>query len=201
MRIENGVVVGSNGKYEIRNPIARFLLSRFDRAVLESIRESSPFSVLEVGCGEGHVTDLILKTGVSRVLATDISVSLIEENNVRSNDPRVTFKAADLMALSIEERFDLVVCCEVLEHLEDPERGLDIMHALGAREYLLSVPREPIWRMLNICRGAYLRDLGNSPGHINHFSKHALMKFVERRFVVQSIRTPLPWTVLRCRPK
>ncbi|MEJ5349192.1 MAG: class I SAM-dependent methyltransferase [Desulfosoma sp.] len=201
MRIENGVIVGSNGKYEIGNPIARYLISRFDRAVLESIRESSPSSVLEVGCGEGHVTDLILKSGVSRLLATDISVSLIKENSMRSNDPRVTFKVADLMSLSVEERYDLVVCCEVLEHVEDPDRALDILHALDAREYVLSVPREPIWRILNICRGAYLRDLGNSPGHIHHFSRRAFVKFVERRFVVQSIRSPVPWTVLRCRPK
>lgn len=201
MKVDNGVIVGSNGKYEIRNPIARYLLSQFDRAVLDSVRESSPSSVLEVGCGEGHVTELILKTGVSRVLATDISVSLIEENIGRSSDPRVQFEVADLMTLTVDESFDLVVCCEVLEHLNDPRRGLEILHALGAKEYVFSVPREPIWRILNMCRGAYLQEFGNSPGHLNHFSKRAFVDFVEQRFNVRTIRSPLPWTVLKCHPK
>lgn len=201
MRVENGVIVGSNGKYEIRNPVARFLLSRFDHAVAQSIREAAPDSVLEIGCGEGHVTELILQAGASRVLATDISESLIEENILRVQDPRVSFRVADLMTFSPDERFDVVVCCEVLEHLEDPERGLDILHALGAREYVLSVPREPIWRLMNMSRGAYLSDFGNSPGHINHFSQRGFLRFIDRRFVVKELRAPLPWTVVRCQPR
>lgn len=201
MRIENGIVVGSNGKYDTRNPLARYMLSCFDRAVEACIREAAPKSVLEIGCGEGHVTGIILRTEVSEVLATDISTALVEENAARVVDPRVSFRAVDMMSFLPEEQFDVVVCCEVLEHLDDPERGLDILHGFGAREYILSVPREPIWRVLNMCRGAYLNDFGNSPGHVNHFSQRGFIRFVERRFHVRSLRAPLPWTVLRCQPR
>jgi SAM-dependent methyltransferase len=157
--------------------------------------------VLEIGCGVGHVTDLILRTDASRVLATDLSASLVQENSEKMNDPRVSFAVMDLMSCSMEERFDTVVCCEVLEHLEDPERGLDILHGMNAREYVLSVPREPLWRALNMCRGAYLNDLGNSPGHVNHFSQRGFLRFIERHFVVYSLRAPVPWTVVRCHPR
>jgi SAM-dependent methyltransferase len=201
MRVENGVVVGSHGKYELRNPIARFLLNRFDRAVLESLREASPSTVLEIGCGEGHVTELILSVGATRVLATDISVSLIKENVARATDPRVSFEVADLMSLSGGRQFDTIVCCEVLEHLDDPEQGIQVLHRANAREYVFSVPREPLWRVMNMCRGAYLSRLGNSPGHVNHFSQRGFLRFIERQFEVLAVRAPLPWTVVRCRPR
>ena len=56
-----------------------------------------------------------------------------------------------------------------------PERALAEM-ARVARGYLLvSVPREPLWRALNIARGAYVRDLGNTPGHLNHWSRRAFV--------------------------
>ena len=44
------------------------------------------------------------------------------------------------------------------------------------RGYLLvCVPREPLWRGLNMARGAYLKDLGNTPGHLNHWSKRSFV--------------------------
>ena len=37
------------------------------------------------------------------------------------------------------------------------------------------VPREPVWRVLNVARGRYVRWLGNPPGHIQHFSRAAFL--------------------------
>lgn len=199
MRVEGGVVVGSNGKYQTRNLIARWLLRGFDSAVAGCVAAGQPATVLEIGCGEAHVTEIILNAGAISVLATDISVSLIEENAARLLDPRVTFRTADLFSMKIEHKYDLVVCCEVLEHLEDPEGALDILYDLDARDYVLSVPREPLWRFMNMCRGAYISDFGNSPGHIKHFSQRSFLKLVGRKFVVHELRAPLPWTVVRCR--
>ena len=39
---------------------------------------------------------------------------------------------------------------------------------------LLSVPREPIWRMLNFLRGKYWSSGGNTPGHLQHWSRRGL---------------------------
>ena len=203
MRVENGVIVGSNGKYDTCNPIARRLLKGFDQAIKDCIQNSAPKSVLEIGCGEGHVTKLILQTYASHILATDISVSLIEENRLRIVDQRVSFAVADLMTIGIsaDANWDVLVCCEVLEHLEDPIAGLIALHSIGAREYILSVPREPIWRIMNMCRGFYLSDFGNSPGHINHFSQKSFLRFIEKYFTICEVKAPLPWTIVRCKPR
>ena len=60
---------------------------------------------------------------------------------------------------------------------------------------LVSVPREPLWRGLNMARGAYWRDLGNTPGHLNHWSKREFAGLLRRYGEVVELRSPFPWTM------
>ena len=64
---------------------------------------------------------------------------------------------------------------------------------------LVSVPREPLWRGLNMARGAYIKDLGNTPGHLNHWSRKAFVELLSRHGTVEEIRSPFPWTMLLVR--
>ena len=41
---------------------------------------------------------------------------------------------------------------------------------MGTKHLLLSVPREPIFRSCNLFTGRYVKDLGNTPGHLNHWT-------------------------------
>ncbi len=91
---------------------------------------------------------------------------------------------------------DLIFVLEVLEHLEDPDAALAELQRVTARHVILSVPREPIWRILNMARGSYLCDFGNTPGHLNHWSTRSFVATVNRYFVVRAVRTPLPWTIV-----
>jgi len=53
--IEDGIVVGTaGGKYELKNPVAQYLLRGFDNAISDMATYISPSSILEVGCGEGQ---------------------------------------------------------------------------------------------------------------------------------------------------
>ncbi len=111
-----------------------------------------------------------------------------------------TFWAQPIETIDIAaEAAPLVVCCEVLEHLDDPVRGVEILAALAQPYLLASVPREPLWRALNMARGKYLGALGNTPGHLNHWSRGGFLRVLERRFEVIEARTPLPWTMALCR--
>jgi ubiquinone/menaquinone biosynthesis C-methylase UbiE len=92
--------------------------------------------------------------------------------------------------------FDLAAAIEVLEHVPDPERTMAEMARVAARHVLVSVPREPLWRGLNLARGAYVRDLGNTPGHVNHWSKRSFVRAARRHGVVIEARSPFPWTML-----
>jgi 2-polyprenyl-3-methyl-5-hydroxy-6-metoxy-1,4-benzoquinol methylase len=98
-----------------------------------------------------------------------------------------------------ENEFDLAAAIEVLEHVPDPEHTLSEMARVASRHLLVSVPREPLWRGLNVARGAYVRDLGNTPGHVNHWSKRAFVSLVGRYGEVVEARSPFPWTMLLVR--
>jgi 2-polyprenyl-3-methyl-5-hydroxy-6-metoxy-1,4-benzoquinol methylase len=97
------------------------------------------------------------------------------------------------------DEFDLAAAIEVLEHVPDPRQTLAEMIRVAARHLLVSVPREPLWRGLNIARGAYLRELGNTPGHLNHWSKRAFERLLADYGEVVEARSPFPWTMLLVR--
>jgi ubiquinone/menaquinone biosynthesis C-methylase UbiE len=196
-----GNIVGNHyDKYGTKNPIARWLMEGFLRAVTDLYRGVAPRSVLEVGCGEGKLADRLLKSGPrpERFEACDLEI----ERLATGLDPAIRFRAASIYELPFEaEAFDLVVCCEVLEHLTEPRRGLAELRRVARRAVLVSTPREPIWRAMNLARGKYVTDLGNTPGHIQHWGRRQLVAMVSELFEVTEQRTPIPWTVLLGRPK
>ena len=93
----------------------------------------------------------------------------------------------------------MATAIEVLEHVPEPEQTLAEMARVAERWLLVSVPREPVWRMTNMARGAYVRDLGNTPGHVNHWSKRAFVALLSRYGTVEQTRSPFPWTMLLVR--
>ena len=96
---------------------------------------------------------------------------------------------------------DLVVCCEVLEHLEHPDAGLLALQRVVGRHLIVSVPKEPLWCALNLARGNYIGHWGNTPGHIQHWSKGGFIRLVSKYFDVIEVKRPLPWTMLLCKPR
>ncbi len=92
---------------------------------------------------------------------------------------------------------DLVFLLEVLEHLDYPEKALQEIKRVSKKYLILGVPREPLWCFLNMCRLKYLRDFGNTPGHLNHWSKKKIIKLVEKEYgKVIAVESPIPWTIL-----
>lgn len=199
VRVEGDVVVGtSGGKYQTRNPIGRWLLDNFDRTLVDLVAGLEPATITEVGCGEGHVTRLLLEHSDAPIRAMDISDTVLDDARRQvDDDPRVTFLNRSIFdTIPGEDSADLVVCCEVLEHLDDPALGLEKLVTLTRAHALLSVPREPIFRGMNMARGAYLGDFGNSPGHVQHWSRRQFLRFLGSRLKVREVRSPLPWTMV-----
>ncbi|PRQ08639.1 class I SAM-dependent methyltransferase [Enhygromyxa salina] len=197
----NNVVGNFEDKYASRNPIARMLVTGFLNAVTELFVHAQPGgkTVLEVGCGEGKLATQLIRNAraPSRYLATDVSLDTISAEL----DPRIETQVASIYDLPFEPgSFDIVVCCEVLEHLEDPARGLAQISRVARERVLLSTPQEPVWRAMNMARGKYLRALGNTPGHIQHFSRRELQALAATQLRLLEVRTPLPWTVILGEP-
>src|SRR5207237_3875139 len=95
--------------------------------------------------------------------------------------------------------FDLACAVEVLEHVPDPEHTVREMVRCARSHVLVSVPREPLWRMLNMARGAYWPALGNTPGHLHHWSRRSFVRFLSSHGEVAEVRSPFPWTMLLVR--
>ena len=189
-------------KYGTRNPIARFLMDGFLRAFDRLYGQVNPATVLEVGCGEGELSIRAWREG-AHFRATDASDEVIQEARRRAQAAGVdvAFEAKALEVMSDADASDLVICCEVLEHLDDPAEGLDRLAALARPWLLASVPREPIWRAMNVARGKYLGAMGNTPGHLNHWSRAGFLGFVGSRFDIVDTAAPLPWTMVLARVK
>lgn len=204
-RREQGVVFGNTyDKYGSRNPIARLLMRGFTDRLERCVERAAPTSIHEVGCGEGHWGLRWARRGIP-YRGTDFSAGAVElaRSNARGAgiDPDI-FSVRSVYDLSDADRADLVVCCEVLEHLEDPDAAAARLAAAAGRHLILSVPREPLWRVLNAARGAYLRDGGNTPGHIRHWSRRAFVRFASTAvpgFDVADHCAPLPWTLVLLR--
>jgi ubiquinone/menaquinone biosynthesis C-methylase UbiE len=193
-----GVVIGNHThKYTARNPAIRLLTERWvanlDRVFGRVDRDPEPVrQALEVGCGEGVIAAR-LHDRWGEVAALDLPDAGLRADWRGVDGPR--FLHANALELPFaDNRFDLVVAAEVLEHLPDPDRGLQEMARVGRRHLVLSVPQEPVFRGCNLVAGRYVRDLGNTPGHLNHWSRRGFVRFVSQVAEVQEVTSPFPWT-------
>ena len=188
-------------KYGSTNPVVKRLMKRFDGALDELWAEASPESALDVGCGEGVLTEkFAARIGTGQVVGVDLDDPKLRDEWSRRARPNLEFRTlagADLPFAANE--FDIACAIEVLEHVPDPGRTLAEMVRVARRHVLVSVPREPLWRGLNMLRGAYVRQLGNTPGHVNHWSRGAFLDFANRHGQIAAVRTPFPWTMLLVR--
>jgi 2-polyprenyl-3-methyl-5-hydroxy-6-metoxy-1,4-benzoquinol methylase len=185
-------------KYGTKNPVARLLVGRFLAVVEQAVRELEPRSLLDIGCGEGVVTAWVARAVPdAKVVGLDVADAGLVAEWERRRGANVDFRAGSAYALPYgDDAFDVVCALEVLEHLERPREALVEMCRVAAQAIVASVPREPVWRVANVLSGRYVGALGNTPGHVNHWSKRAFRRFAEEAGAVTSVRTPFPWTVV-----
>jgi SAM-dependent methyltransferase len=199
---EDGVVVGNVfDKYGSRNPIVRRLMKGFDDALEELVGMTAARAVHEVGCGEGYWTLRWAQRGLA-ARGSDFSSQVVDVARANAARARVAanFSVASVYDLAApRDSAPLVVCCEVLEHLEEPRRALERLCRVASPWLVVSVPREPIWRAMNMARGRYWADLGNTPGHLQHWSSAAFCALLREHAEVVAVRRPLPWTMALCR--
>jgi 2-polyprenyl-3-methyl-5-hydroxy-6-metoxy-1,4-benzoquinol methylase len=198
----DGVVTGNTyDKYSSSNPVVRRLMTGFERTLDELMARVEPRSLLDVGCGEGVlVHHWARKLPHSRLVGIDLEEESIQAGWAEREAPNLEYRtmpAEDLPFAANE--FELASAIEVLEHVPDPEHTLAEMARCAERHLLVSVPREPLWRGLNIARGAYLAQLGNTPGHLNHWSKRSFIRLLAGYGDVVEARSPFPWTMLLVR--
>ncbi len=190
-----------NDKYLNNNFIIRWLIKKFFRSIEKILSKTETAKILEVGCGSGFSTRYLSKMLKGKDFqASELDIDFVEKARKRNLGLEINQESIYALKRRSDE-FDLVIVLEVLEHLENPELALKELHRITSRYCLLSVPREPLWRILNVCRLKYLRQLGNTPDHIQHWSKDKFIRFLKPYFNVKQIRMPLPWIVVLAEKK
>jgi SAM-dependent methyltransferase len=197
-----GTVTGNTyDKYGSQNPVVRRLMATFERTLDELFGQADPASILDVGCGEGVlVQQWAQRLGDRRVVGIDLEDPVLRAEWEKRQAPNLEYRVMKAENLPFADgEFDMASAIEVLEHVPDPEHTVAEMARVAVRWLLVSVPREPLWRGLNLARGAYVRDLGNTPGHLNHWSKRSFVALLQRHGEVVEARSPFPWTMLLVR--
>ena len=184
-------------KHESKNPFIRFLVNNFHKKLVSLIKSIQFKEILDIGCGEGYTSNYLKEKLNIPILGIDIGGEVI--NKAKKLHPNVSFKAGSIYNLKQKNNsFDLVIATEVLEHLEFPDKGIEEAKRVSRKYCIFSVPYEPIWRVLNLLRLAYIKDLGNSPGHIQHWNKSQFKKVLKTHFDKIIIVNALIWNIALC---
>lgn len=203
-KMEDGIEIGNHyDKYKSTNILAKKIMQGFETTITELIDKTKTTSIYDVGCGEGYWVIQWNKKGIP-TRGCDFSEQVIDiarKNAIEAGEKPELFEVCSIYDLTPEKiNSELICCCEVLEHLENPEDALKVLQKVVSNYLIVSVPREPLWKILNILRCKYITSGGNTPGHIQAWSKTGFINLISKYFEIIEVRNPLPWTMLLCRP-
>ena len=189
-------------KYRNANPVQRHLIRRFTGTLHSFLVAASPIkTVLEVGVGEGFISGYLSEH------FPDIDFCGVELNpddvvRLKEKFPRVEAHVGNIYELDfLDRQFDLVICAEVLEHVDQPQRAITQLRQRTGGHAIFSVPHEPWFMLSNLARGKNIQRLGNDIEHINHFGKRSFRELLESEFEVLELTTAYPWLVSYSKPR
>ena len=185
-------------KHTHKNPIQKLLLWNFFRNLLDLIASKKVDSILDVGCGEGFTLNRLKEHGIGKRLeGVEYLKDAIELG--KKTYPYIKIKQGDIYKLPYEDNsFDLVLCTEVLEHLDDPQKALKELIRVSNKYLVVSVPNEPFFMFAQLARGKNWSRFGNDIEHVNHWTMFGFPKFIKKNSKVQILakRFPFAWTML-----
>ena len=168
-------------KYTHQNRLYQWHIQAFLQRVYQLLAQTEARSVLDAGCGEGFVTRYLAQQNPAlRLTGMDLSKEAIAYAQDHFGH-LAHFRTGSLYKLPFSDNsFDLVVCSEVLEHLDDTDRAVSELKRVARRHVLITVPREPYFKWLN----DFSRALGISPdpGHVNFWTKTTFQEFIRSHF-------------------
>lgn len=198
IKIKKDFIAGNyTDKYHSKNPVNQYLMKNFlsdFEEILNKLKTKEIKNVCEIGCGEGELLKIIhLHLPKAKIYASDLSKSEINKSKINTKGIPIIFSVQNAEKLNYkDQQFDLVVCCEVIEHLKKPTQGIKEIKRIS-KNSIISVPIEPWWRILNMMRLKYLNELGNTPGHLNHWSVKKFSLLLSQNLKIITKKIPFPW--------
>jgi len=107
-----------------------------------SIKKSD--RICDVGCGEGFLLKLVGQA--KKIVGVEISISALNRSKeILKDRPDIVTVKADAQKIPLpNESFDIVLCCEMLEHLPDPKIVMNEVHRIlrHGGKFVLAIPNE-----------------------------------------------------------
>lgn len=187
-------------EYKNQNIIVKYLFENFFRTIKQIIESLDPNDrILEIGCGAGESSRRI----INMLSEQYFEVSEYDERYIeilRKTGFPVKITQESVYQLNRKDNeFNCIILLEVLEHLYDYRAAIEEIFRVAERHVIISVPNEPLWSILNMLRGKYIKSLGNTPGHVNRWSRYRIAKLIEEFATSQTIYTPIPWIVIHAK--
>jgi len=195
--VRNDTGMRHQNKYANKNPIHRFVLSRFFDVVAEEIGKVSREKVLEFGCGEGMLLQELKNRNIyfKSLLGIDIRDDALMQASALH--PEYLFEKKDIMKWDYQSNsFDLIIVSEVLEHLQNPDQVLERLIELSRKDILLTIPWEPWFRLMNLLRGRDILRFGNHPEHVNQWGFRDFVRFVNKYAIVKDAKISFPFIIV-----
>jgi len=184
-------------KYSSQNKLEKLIVKRFLKNLKNIIASLDTRNLLDIGCGEGFITDFIYKSVRCPVTGVDIGDKILKK--ARHDYPEIFFIKGSAYKLPFKNKsFELITAIEILEHLDRPEKALKEFKRVSKKWLIASVPQEPLWRMLNMAKFKYLTRLGNTPGHIQHWTTRSFSRLISKYFKIIKVTVTIPWIIILC---
>lgn len=174
-------------KYGSNNSLIKYVVNKYLNTLNYFLEQIKVEKVLDLGCGEGAIIKF-LKNKYKNIYIKgyDIDNALIK--NLKQKFPGHDFKIGYLEKdLAESQEYDLVLCLEVLEHIQEYKQALENIKRIKTSYLIFSVPNEPFFRFANLARLKYLKRLGNTPGHLNNFTYFQFKKLIKQTFLNHEI--------------
>jgi ubiquinone/menaquinone biosynthesis C-methylase UbiE len=184
-------------KHTTKNPIGRLALVNFTNTLVKLIKPLTIESILDVGAGEGFTLARLAEENIGKkregIEYVDEAIELGKKVN-----PDVNIKKGNIYELPYKDNsFELVICTEVLEHLDHPDQGMGELVRVSSKYLLLTVPNEPFFTIQRFLRGKNILKLGAHPEHLQLWTSSAFERFVKKYAVNLVVKKhPFPWTMV-----
>jgi len=191
-------------KYRYTHPFVRERLEGFFRTVSILMSRLDSKNILSLGCGEGLDLRRIYDGSPNRAdgyWGLDLNVDALRMSVTVLGD--VPFRAicGDVANLPVKlQKFDLILCLELLEHLLNPRGVIEQISRQYIGYCIFSVPNEPLYRLTRMLLFRQnIRYFGNHPEHMNHWSAAAFQRLLAKYFRIDKVEKSFPWTVVLCK--